>query len=61
MTTQTIESVLVVLMFFVFWLLRNNIYFGFLWRWTKIFFVVLTLTLFADKIKNDLKSWWNKD
>lgn len=59
MTTEIIEEVLVVLMFFVFWLLRNTPL-GFLWRWTKIFFTVLILTLFATKIKNDLKDWWNE-
>ena len=44
----------------ILFLLRNTPL-GFLWKCVKIFFVVLILTLFADKIKNDIKAWWNKD
>jgi hypothetical protein len=33
---------------------------GFLWKIIVGFFIVLLVTLFADKFKNDLKSWWNK-
>ena len=33
---------------------------GFLWKLCVGFVLVLAITLFADKIKNDLKDWWKK-
>lgn len=54
----------VVICFFIFiiiaFLLRNTPL-GFLWRWIKIFFIVMIVTLFADNIKKGIKEWWNKD
>jgi hypothetical protein len=44
----------------VIFLLRNTPL-GFLWKWFKIFMIVLFATLLADHIKKDVKAWWNKD
>jgi hypothetical protein len=47
--------------FVVAFLLRNSAYFGFMWRWGKLFFIALLIAIFADRIKKDIKDWWKED
>ena len=62
--TMSSHDHFVVICFCIFivaaFLLRNTPL-GFLWKMVKMFFIVLFVTLMANKIKGDLKEWWNKD
>jgi hypothetical protein len=57
---EDIKTILILLMFFGFWLLRNNKHFGFLWKFTKLFFVILLATLTVNYAKGKVKDWWEK-
>jgi hypothetical protein len=52
------------LFFFIFvviaFLLRNNKYLGWMWLLVKGFFIAIFFYLIADRVKNNLKDWWNK-
>ena len=43
-----------------FYIVRNTP-FGFLWKYTKIFFTVLLVILAANFVKKEVKEWWNKN
>jgi hypothetical protein len=47
--------------FFVVSFFTRRTSLGFLWNLIVGFFMMLLIILLADKIKNDLKDWWNKD
>ena len=42
------------------WLIKDTP-FGFLWRWYKMFWIVLFAYLGINFVKKELKSWWSKD
>ena len=56
-----IWSVFFIVFFVVAFFTRKSQSLGFLWKIVVGFFIILLVTLLADKIKNDLKDWWNKD
>ena len=56
---ETFLAIVLGLCILVFYILKDTPL-GFLWRWTKLFFLVLLATLFADIIKDKIKEWWNK-
>jgi hypothetical protein len=44
------------------YLLRNkNPFFKGLWKFVRIFFLVLLATLTVNYAKKSIKEWWNKD
>jgi len=56
-----ITGLIVILVFFCLYLLRNiNPFFKGLWRIISIFFIVLFVTLSANYAKDKIKDWWNK-
>lgn len=58
--TNQIHGLLIVAVIFVFWILRNTPL-GFLWKFTRMFLIVLFMVLAANYAKKSLKEWWNKD
>ena len=44
----------------IFTYITRNTFLGFLWRYMKIFFIVLLVTLGANYAKGKVKDWWNK-
>ena len=47
-----------VVVLLVFYILKDTPL-GFLWKITKLFFIILFLTLFANYAKDEIKKWWN--
>jgi hypothetical protein len=46
----------------VLYLLRNkNPFFKSVWKFIRIFFLVLLATLTVNYAKKSIKEWWNKD
>lgn len=58
---HTLIGSFILIYFVIAFLLRNNIYFSFMWRWGKLFFIALIIAVFADRIKKDIKEWWKED
>ena len=58
---QSFIGVCLLVFIVIAFLLRNSEYFGFLWRWSKLFFIALLIAIFADRIKKDIKDWWKED
>lgn len=44
----------------VLWLIKDTPL-GFLWKWYKLFWLVLFATLFINYAKKQVKEWWEKD
>jgi hypothetical protein len=44
----------------VLWLIKDTPL-GFLWKWYKLFWLVLFATLFVNYAKKQVKEWWKKD
>lgn len=44
----------------VLWLIKDTPL-GFLWKWYKLFWIVLFATLFVNYAKKQVKEWWKKD
>lgn len=44
----------------VLWLIKDTPL-GFLWKWYKMFWLVLFATLFINYAKKQVKEWWKKD
>ena len=63
-STMSSHDHFVVICFFIFiviaFLLRKTPL-GFLWKMVVTFFIVLFATLLIDRVKKDVKMWWNKD
>lgn len=58
---HTFIGVFILIFYVIAFLLRNNMYFGFMWRWGKIFFIALIIAIFADRVKKNIKEWWKED
>jgi hypothetical protein len=59
MTDGENKAIIMCFIIFVFFLLKNTPL-GFLWKITKIFFISLFAVLLVNKVKGDLKDWWNE-
>jgi len=57
--TEQLQGLLVIVVIFVIYLLRNTPL-GFLWKILRLFLIVLFVTLFANYAKKEIKEWWNK-
>jgi len=57
---QTINSLIILGVIFLLFLLRNvHPIFKGIWFIVKWFFIVLLATLFASYAKDSIKKWWN--
>jgi hypothetical protein len=54
---NNLYSLVIVGVIFLLYILRNTPL-GFLWKITKLFFIILLLTLFANYAKGEIKKWW---
>ena len=61
MTSHEHHVVIFTLIFVLVIFLLRNTPLGFLWKWFKIFMIVLFATLMASYLKKEIKQWWNKD
>jgi flagellar motor component MotA len=50
--------ILTCVVIFLFYILKDTPL-GFLWRITRLFFIILFATLFANYAKDEIKKWWN--
>jgi hypothetical protein len=59
---KEIESLFLWCVIVVLYLLRNkNPFFISIWKFIRIFFLVLLATLTVNYAKKSIKEWWNKD
>ena len=59
---KEIESLFLWCVIGVLYLLRNkNPFFKSIWKFIRIFFLVLLATLTVNYAKKSIKEWWNKD
>ena len=55
------ELILLILVIYGLYSLRNVTGFGAIWRGMKTFLIVLLATLSINYTKKSIKAWWSKD